>query len=197
MTDKHYTIYHNTKCESCSEDLTKDHSIEVTFSDGERVVAIESSHVMNDGELADIHGLVTNGKHAGSKCKSCGVLLDELDEPDDQAGGQQAESQYEIEKHLVVSTAHIHPRDDALLAIDARPDKDTWIGRMVVSNKDRGFFVYVPNGRDHDSMEKEWKDRGYSQCLLNLIKLVRGLGCQWLTLDADGPTYDNLPTFEW
>lgn len=92
---------------------------------------------------------------------------------------------YEINKVIVFSTAHITLHDSKLLP-----------GLSSCHNYEYGAFVYVP-ADDRDDRLQDGKFRAFSDAFLNLMRQARNEGCCWLQLDADGPTYDHLPTFEW
>ena len=48
-----------------------------------------------------------------------------------------------------------------------------------------------------DEFYKAVKDEGYSDAMINLLKLAKDKGCKFLQLDCDGMQYDDLPSFDW
>jgi len=96
----------------------------------------------------------------------------------------------ELTTCLEVSTGHITQRDSKLLAKanDANP--------LIVHEYAEGFFVYSIDF-DHQDSAKALLAYGYSQELVNLLEFAHDRGYKWLVLDADGPTYDGVPEFDW
>jgi hypothetical protein len=91
-------------------------------------------------------------------------------------------SNHEIQKVLVLSTAHITEQtNNALLSGEVR--------NMVVTYAD-GYFIYAPASAVDmdDNMPGELKF---------LLGYARGLGCDWLRLDCDADTREDLPSWDW
>jgi hypothetical protein len=62
-----------------------------------------------------------------------------------------------------------------------------------------GFFVYAaPSDKDMraDILQKA-KRRGYSAAFIQLLTIAQENDCKFVALDRDGPTYKELPTFNW
>lgn len=95
----------------------------------------------------------------------------------------------EIESSFVVSTAHITPRDSKLLQDDAYP--------YVCDLYGYGHLAYVGDTRDFANNRPALAAHGMSPEFLHLMKLCTKWDCAWLRLDCDGPTYPELPTFDW
>jgi hypothetical protein len=94
-------------------------------------------------------------------------------------------------KCFEASTAHISVEDNELLK---RPtDRDIF----AVYTYDYGYFIYTGAGEYTDDEFTAAKNAGYSDALINLIKLAAKNDCKFLNLDADGFVYDDLPPFDW
>lgn len=98
----------------------------------------------------------------------------------------------EIEKTLVLSTGHITKKEMDLLGAD--PDH--------VPKEDRSPYLTDPYEYGviiHLCDPDEDKDKltVHTPEFANLIKLARKYDCDNLKLDADGPTYPGLPTYDW
>jgi hypothetical protein len=78
-----------------------------------------------------------------------------------------------IEPMLVMSTAHFGPLDREYL--------DS--GKGIVIANSYGWIVYTKQ-----------------EILLGLMPLLdfaKAQGCLWIKFDADGPVFDEFPTFDW
>jgi hypothetical protein len=91
---------------------------------------------------------------------------------------------YEIERVLVLSTAHIPQTDCKVL------DEN-----IVGTSFREGYLLSIAE----DLIEaRDWYlDKGISLALFELMQLTVKVGCTWLKLDADGPVREDLPVFEW
>ena len=94
-------------------------------------------------------------------------------------------SEYEIDKTLVLSTAHIPESEGELL--EAAGD-DCGALDHVVYNYAYGWRIWVPLG--DESLIGALNEVPYTK---KLVKLALSLDCQWLRLDQDGPCHDHLP----
>lgn len=117
----------------------------------------------------------------------------------------------QIDKLLDVSTCHITQADSEKLAQDAR-EGDTTARRdglpLAQGAKVPPFIVYeyaegfrVWTGFDDEEYLKdtlkEGREAGYSEALLNLIKVASDNECRFLLLDRDGQNYEQFPEFDW
>jgi hypothetical protein len=104
----------------------------------------------------------------------------------------------EIDKVLVVSTAHIRAQDDALLH---NASTDVLSTSLVVHNLDPGYLVYGIDlnyqEEGNKTMEAELREEGFSEELLHLLQAAYTNGCDYLRLDPDGTVYDDIRRFEW
>jgi len=87
---------------------------------------------------------------------------------------------WEINRELVLSTAHLPDSDRLLLGLD---DPGT-----LVMPYTHGWRIYA---------ETSGLTRPYSGTLVRLLQLAVDLDCKWLVLDCDGPVMEELETFEW
>ena len=92
----------------------------------------------------------------------------------------------EIEKSLIVSTAHISKEDGKLLdAID--------VGHLIVDKYSFGWRVLVGD----DDLDITDISSKFSQGFIAAVIFTKTHGCEWLQLDSDGPEYECLGTYEW
>lgn len=97
------------------------------------------------------------------------------------AHGETDMQQTVIEKMLVISTGHLPKEvmDDTLAQIDNR----IYIGMT----REEGCLLHIPS----TEIEK------YSPDLYYIMEFAQHQQCEWVLFDRDGPTYNNLPTFDW
>ena len=91
----------------------------------------------------------------------------------------------EIEKTLVLSTAHIS-EDTAILL-----DKYCLHLDIIIDKYEYGWYVYT----SYDSLNKIPPD--ISSSLAYCIKLASANGCKCIKLDQDGPKAPSLPIYDW
>lgn len=94
-------------------------------------------------------------------------------------------------KCFEASTGHISLEDDQLLKMATERDP---LGVYVY---EYGYFIYTGAGEYTDEEFTAVKAAGYSDALINLIKLAVQNDCKFLCLDADGFVYEDLPKFDW
>ena len=93
-------------------------------------------------------------------------------------------TQYEINKELVLSTAHISFAEAQKLA--------KGVDGLVIAEDEYSYRVSVAshiNGLDEIKTD--------IPVIKSLILLSEEYGCKWLVLDQDGPVMDNLERWEW
>ena len=108
-------------------------------------------------------------------------------------------STLEIHRVLVLSTAHLSDHTcNIYLAqqVDlsaTRETGSTWTPPSVIAyeKRDYGYFVWVPE----NPAESERADVPLE--LRSAIHVARREGCGWVMFDRDGPTIDDLPTYDW
>ena len=98
----------------------------------------------------------------------------------------------EIERSLVVSTAHISADDNEKLANEAEMNTTP---SLVVYRYEFGFLIYTGSPID-ELIDKDVQER-YSDALSNLLRLAKRENCQYLKLDCDAQTYPDLEVFDW
>ena len=96
---------------------------------------------------------------------------------------------YEIEKHMVFSTAHITEGDSETLEFEATTNTVPVLG---VYRYEYGFYIYISPEKEDDMILEH-----YSKHFLNLIKIAEKHDCKYLKLDCDGQIFNNLKTFDW
>jgi hypothetical protein len=130
----------------------------------------------------------------------------------------------EIQRSLVLSTAHLRREDRDLLQAMSRlalvdvlaslelpksvaialraaiPDADrtdTEDLSLVVEPREYGYQVFIPDEHDDRSDIGQLQDRAPS--IVAAIRLAQKEACQWVVWDCDGDTLDEatLPTYRW
>lgn len=100
----------------------------------------------------------------------------------------------EIQKMLVVSTAHISKDDNFILSTFGDAGGPTC---LVVDQYPYGYIVWVGSYSSDEDYPVQIVNEGMSKEFIALMELAEQLDCEYLKVDADGPIYDDLPTFEW
>lgn len=100
-------------------------------------------------------------------------------------------SKYEINRELVLSTAHIPRSDDHVFARIPKSSELQltywWVEPLMF-----GYRILLC---DEICQEVILSER--SAALLNLVRLGRKLKCKWLVLDPDGEIRGDLAQFDW
>lgn len=105
-------------------------------------------------------------------------------------------SKYQIERTLVLSTAHVSPGTAAILdngMNDIPPFGNLeWAPSMT---REEGWLFRVPLNMSAD----DWAFyvEPYPAELRAALTLARDEGCHWILFDCDGPTVETLTEFEW
>jgi hypothetical protein len=99
-------------------------------------------------------------------------------------------SKLEFQKMQVASTAHVSKETADLLPrghsdMESEDDIPSWGPTFA---REEGWLFYVGSLSHFEEAPKE---------LFEVVLLAHQQGCQWLMLDRDGETVDNLPTFDW
>ena len=100
-------------------------------------------------------------------------------------------SKYEINRELVLSTAHI-PKHDAEVFDAIKKSEKLQVSHWWVEPQLFGYRVLV-----NDDTLAEVRGTGHSLALYTLMQLAYSRGCKWLVLDPDGIVHDELPQFDW
>ncbi len=105
----------------------------------------------------------------------------------------------EIEKSLVVSTAHVLQSDMELLEQENSYPytvHNTEYGAMVYIVKD----MIIPVEQSVEFIMEDSVDEqivAFSRDFRRLLKLAQDNDCTWLRLDCDGSEIEQLPSHEW
>jgi len=105
----------------------------------------------------------------------------------------------EIEKSLVVSTAHVLQQDMELLEQENSYPytvHNTEYGAMLYITKDMVIPVeqsveFICDGHDIEKLV------AFSRDFRRLLKLAKDNDCTWLRLDCDGSEIEGLTVHEW
>ena len=121
----------------------------------------------------------------------------------------------EIQPVLCVSTIHMTKKDSELLwkhSYIARDEyhwpmenqfihNDVESSPLIVKSTDYGYIISTGTFEDEEYFSEEivpsLKEEGFSDALINLLRIALETNCWYLKLDADGQIYDKLKTFEW
>jgi hypothetical protein len=108
------------------------------------------------------------------------------------------EEQLEFDKVIVFNSAHITEKDDKYLQdIVTETITDS---ELIVDSHDYGYRVYVAvdySDDDFDFIVNSARKAGMSDELSILLHMARTYKANWMKIDCDGSTYEQLPTFEW
>lgn len=106
----------------------------------------------------------------------------------------------EVERDLVVSTAHIKASDDEYFR-ELTCCKFVLSPTVIVTDFDYGWIVYVPTDEDNfkETVEHIKEDNQLSDGFLKLFELTHELKCNHIRIDRDGPisTSDKLKQYKW
>lgn len=91
----------------------------------------------------------------------------------------------EIEKTFIISTAHITPEDAKKLS-DSK--------RCLSVSDDFSCKIHLESFNDD---RQPYVMAGLSQAFFNVMDAANELDCIRINFDGDGPTYENIPQFEW
>ena len=106
-----------------------------------------------------------------------------------------------IVKIFEANSCHITKKDDELL-------KNHDLCSLAIYEVKGGGILYgflIYTGLEDNTSVDEMKSfsdtaikaEGYSDALVNLLKIAKENGCKFLQLDCDGVEYENLPKFDW
>ena len=86
-----------------------------------------------------------------------------------------------IQQILDISTAHV-------LQSTAEWINNTPGDLILYPKGEYGWFIYTQSEELPEDTPVE---------LVEAIEYAKSIGCDWLVLDRDGETIDNLPSFDW
>lgn len=98
---------------------------------------------------------------------------------------------HRIDKVLVLSTAHLKQEEAERL-----DDEDSF-ALLSYMRWDYGWQFYVSLDTELETLQKNWASLGLSEGFYSALSLAYKLGCEWLRLDTDGDTDEDLPHYEW
>ena len=97
----------------------------------------------------------------------------------------------EIQKTLVLSTAHVTEKDNNFLS-------NNNIAFSSVYVNDYGYSIFINPHIEVLKLEiEELKNLGLSNNFCDLMQLAHDKKCEYLKLDCDGNIYQELPSFDW
>jgi len=97
----------------------------------------------------------------------------------------------EIQKTLVLSTAHITKTDDTLLGDVLREQ----VLDIVIVDEDFGWKVHTHSLSRHNTTTL--KRAGFSDDFIKCLMVGFINDCEWVCFDADGPQHNFLNIHEW
>ena len=99
------------------------------------------------------------------------------------------EEEFAITSLWTLSTGHMTQEDSTVLSQQEE---------LVVYEYDEGFWVIVPDICDvGDDYWDRLRAYGVSGALCHIISVAIGKSVSIVRFDADGPTYDFLPLYNW
>jgi hypothetical protein len=103
-----------------------------------------------------------------------------------------------IAKILRLSIAHITSEDRATLTSMATEERGTR-RPFTVAEYDYGFFAFVPTQESLDKSDflEELIAWGVSSAVARIMLFARSVGCDYVCIDSDENTVDELPTYDW
>lgn len=117
-------------------------------------------------------------------------------------------NQWEIDRMLCASTAHITRQDNDILE-SLECSSGIWLD-IEVSQTDYGFIVMLGMVHSDDATAEmkadeieAWcqhfaaEDVSMSQAFVGILRQAFALECRFVRLDRDGPTYEGWERFEW
>ncbi len=108
--------------------------------------------------------------------------------PFDMKQPKENDSQYEIQKHLVLSTGHVTEDDMKKLADESKCP-------LSVYSYEYGANIHV--GDEAEEKVQQAKNYGMSEAFQKLVQITIEQGCSYLKLDCDGQQYDHLEVYDW
>jgi|LakMenE01Jun11ns_1017448.scaffolds.fasta_scaffold9766264_2 hypothetical protein len=97
---------------------------------------------------------------------------------------------YEINKEIVFSTAHINVLESAALQ-----DKCSRVNKYIICYPyEYGWRIYTPP--DFEETISALENFGVTN-VARLLRIAKDNDCKWLVLDADGPLHEELPQYDW
>ena len=105
-----------------------------------------------------------------------------------------------IAKCFEASTFHITQRDSVLIHATDQAYKEgtTLCTDLIVMNYEEGCFIFAAwDDNEVEEMYTTLKGQGFSNELIELLKLAKYHNCKFLQLDRDGVVYEELPVFDW
>lgn len=103
-------------------------------------------------------------------------------------------SDYEIQKELVISTAHVHP--DTMENLEMGGYFREFL--IVYDHGEYGVRIYTSPSND-EVFERECAKKllPHHHELVALLNVARANECTFLRLDRDGPEHDEHPNYSW
>ena len=89
---------------------------------------------------------------------------------------------YEFDKTLVCSTSHITIEDQKILEAPVSENSP------LKADYEYGWIIWVGEALILNI---------FSEAFTMVLKKAKELGCNWIRLDQDGPTYYDFEEFEW
>jgi len=103
----------------------------------------------------------------------------------------------EFQRVVMLSTGHITKDDNERLHEMALADLEDGAQPFLVASYYGGFLIRVLGEPIFPETLHQRENAGLSDAFLALMKLAAEHKADWLRLDTDGLTSDELPTFEW
>lgn len=103
---------------------------------------------------------------------------------------------YDIERVLVVSTAHIAEEDNNKIQAYLKNEPAS-LNPLVVYEYEFGYYIYVPQDKELFKEDLEIFKTLLSADFCKLYQITHEQDCHYLKLDCDGLIYDHLHENDW
>ena len=98
-----------------------------------------------------------------------------------------------ITKTLEISTIHITEEDNKIL-IKLKDDPNT----IMFTSDEYGYKIFIPISSDEQIKDLNLIEKaGLSQSFNEIFRKGINFNVNLISIDCDGPVYDNLPKFNW
>lgn len=103
-----------------------------------------------------------------------------------------SEVKLEVVEVADVSTSHITEQDDHLLSESCYTDCP-----LVVYKYEYGYFILCGEEDEIDDLCEAAKIHGFSDSLVNIVKLACMQNAKYVQLDGEGREYNELEVYDW
>jgi len=188
------TVIHADSYEEAKE-IAMEGGFDSCEPDGFCETEVDSIEVRDMDEPEEDEGCPKNDPSCEGRAEDCHDACEDP-EQEPQAPKFPEPSKYEIQHTLILTTGHVREEtSQALFDSDGMlsDSENASVGlASVYELGEYGWLLHVlEECSPEDLRRNELSD------LANIVELARSLGCDWIRLDRDGPTYESLPKYDW